>query len=235
MNPERILIVDCCVEDVFNNFISFEGNSVILDPSVGLDFIVFLEKIVGFKIEVFYKGENPVCSKYETKMWGNGHDTHLINKVRKVKKQSYVCPKCGTSTTTNLDFIPKGCNYTIDIQKEGLKQGLIGYKSLEKVAETIQDTYNCKPTRQTILYHMEKYSDEYLRKVEKYDIRKKIKKDKIGKTQNLTGIRQVTSYDYTVKIKSKNHKILPNTNNFIELYYQITLPQQLKRKYITIK
>jgi hypothetical protein len=68
MNTERITLVDCCVEYVFNNFVSFDGNSVILDPSVVLDFIVFLEKIVGFKIEVFYKGENPVCSKYETKM-----------------------------------------------------------------------------------------------------------------------------------------------------------------------
>jgi hypothetical protein len=36
-------------------------------------------------------------------------------------------------------------------------------------------------------------------------------------------------------IKHTQHKFLPSTNNLIELYYGITLPQQLKRKYRTIK
>ena len=107
MNAKRISLVDCCVEDVFNNLVIFDGDSVILDPSVGLDLIYALDKSVGREIDVIYKGEKPFCEDCGIKMWGNGYDSHLINKVREVKKQSYVCPECRTSTTTKLDFIPK--------------------------------------------------------------------------------------------------------------------------------
>jgi hypothetical protein len=43
------------------------------------------------------------------------------------------------------------------------------------------------------------------------------------------------SKNFQRSINHTRYKFLPSTNNLIELFYRTTLPQQLKRKYRTIK
>jgi predicted nucleic acid-binding Zn-ribbon protein len=167
MRKEKHHHFNSSVEDIFNDFVTFDGDTIILKPSVNPIFIDIVEKIVKKEVKVLYTTPNMICEFCNIKMWSNGTNTHLINKNREIKKQKYICPKCGHSHVTQLTFVPKGCNYTTDVQNEGLKQGLIEYKSLEKTAETIQNTHGCKPSIQTILNHMNKNEDIYLLNMEK--------------------------------------------------------------------
>jgi hypothetical protein len=178
MTDNRISLLDNSVEEIFKNFVIFDGDTLILKPSVDSIFIDYVEKIVGKEFKVLYIDFDVVCWDCNVELSCNGTDGHWINKIREVRKQKYICPKCGYSYITKLDFMPKGCNYTIDIQEKGLQQGLIEYKSLEKVAETINEMYGCAPSRQTVLNHMNVNSEKYLGKIER-EIDAKIKKEKI--------------------------------------------------------
>ena len=178
MTNKRISLFDNSVEKIFNNLVIFDGDVVILKPSVDLFFINSVEKMIGRKFKVLYTDYNPFCHDCNVKMSCNGTNSHWINKIREVRKQEYICPKCKYSYVTKLDFIPKNCNYTTLVQEKGLKQGLIEYKSLEKVAETIRYIHGHEPSRQTVLNHINANSEKYLGKIEK-KLDEKIKKGKI--------------------------------------------------------
>jgi transposase-like protein len=130
----------------------------------------------------------------------NGTNGHWINKIREVRKQEYICPECKYSYVTELDFMPKGCNYTLQVQEEGLKQGLIEYKSLEKTAETIGQIYGHEPSRQTVLNHMNAHSEKYLGKIEK-EIDEKIKEEKIEFSGVYNYDEQYTYHQWRVNTK----------------------------------
>jgi hypothetical protein len=178
MTTKEISLCNDSVEDIFNNCVTFEDNKVTLKPFVDFCLVVDIEKLVGKEMTILYTEFELKCWDCDIKMNFNGTDPHWINKIHEVRKQKYICPKCGYSYVTKLDFVPKGSNYTTDVQEEGIKQNLIEYKSLEKTAETIQNIHGCKPTRQTVLHHISKNSDKYLSKIEK-EIDKKIKEEKI--------------------------------------------------------
>ena len=94
-------------------------------------------------------------------------------------KQKYLCSECNYSRITHLDFVPKYCNYTHEVPVEGLKQGLISYKSLQKVSETVRNVYGCEPTKQTIINHISRKKEEYLSIMEK-EIDEKFENRNIG-------------------------------------------------------
>jgi DNA repair exonuclease SbcCD ATPase subunit len=179
MTNKRISLVEYSVEELFKNYVDFDGDTVILKNFIEPYFIDTLEKMVGKEVEVLYVEPFRFCWECKIKMSLNGTDPHLINKVREVRKQKYICPKCEFSHVTNLLFVPKGCNYTYAVQYEGLKQGLIEYKSLEKVAETIENIHGCKPRRQTVLNHMIANEEEFLSSLEK-EIDDEIEEKNIG-------------------------------------------------------
>jgi len=103
---------------------------------------------------VIYTTELDKCPLCGSKIWKNGLEPLLINKIREINRQKFVCSnsRCGFNYITNLEEnIDKGCNYTINTREKGLDMGLISYMSYENMAEFFEMFTGINMPRQTVL------------------------------------------------------------------------------------
>ncbi|MDR3292289.1 MAG: hypothetical protein LBT10_09115 [Methanobrevibacter sp.] len=163
-------------EGIFKDNVNIENNVLFIKPIVPFylvrALVKFIEEIT--KI-VYWDGENLKCPVCGRKLYRNSYSKKWINKTHLVHRQKYICSnkECDYEHVTNIDHIvPKHCNYEIEIRNEPYKQGLIDYKSLEKISEHIKNNYGANPSRQSAL-NFYRETDSTLKKLEtevlKYD------------------------------------------------------------------
>ena len=161
----------CNYDDgIFKFFFDSESNKLYLSEDIPLEFVLLMDRILKEEYEVVYLKsveECPVCGSNLSK---NGIDGLLLNKVREIRKQKYVCinKSCREHTRVCLEeFIDKYCNYTRNFREFGLNASLIGYLSYEKKADFMEWIFGVQIPRTTVYYHENILSEEYLARKEK--------------------------------------------------------------------
>ena len=164
-------------DEVFKIFVDGESNKVYLNEDIPPVFVLFMDTVMSKEYEVIYTKIIEICPVCGSKLSKNGTNELLLNKVRKIKKQKYVCSdkKCKNHTIVCLnEFIDKHCNYTKNLREFGLSIGSIDHISYEKKSEIIELMFGVKIPRTTIHWHEKALSLEYLAKKEK-EVAKMIK------------------------------------------------------------
>ena len=158
------------LEEVYNSPISFVDDEIHITNNNNPKIVDCLKEIYGNDVKIRYIAETNTCPICNAEIGCNGTKTFNLNKKHIIKKQKYYCKNkaCQHYFTTKTDkFIPIGCNYTFEIQTEGLIVAGIAYSSYEKKSELINHYLETNISRQTIYYHINKRSEEYLIKKEK--------------------------------------------------------------------
>ncbi|MDR2545571.1 MAG: hypothetical protein LBD03_08600 [Methanobrevibacter sp.] len=126
-------------EDLFKDNVKIENCALIVKPIVPFSLIVELVNFIISICEIIYwDGEGLTCPECGEKLYRNSYHERLINKIYPVKLQKYICSnkEYDYFNITNIDHIvPKYSNYEIAIRNEPYTQGLISYKSFEKVSK----------------------------------------------------------------------------------------------------
>ncbi len=104
-------------ELIFNDFVTFEENKVLLSELTPKPVAILLYHIGPEDVKIVYHMSNPVCE-----CGGKLHKHQLVDwemdKQYPISKYQYKCSKCGKTIVTPLPDIDKGCNYTLDIKQE---------------------------------------------------------------------------------------------------------------------
>jgi hypothetical protein len=159
-----------CNDEIFKFFFDSKSNRLYLNEGIPPEFVLLIDNILKEECEVVYVKfveKCPVCGSDLNK---NGTEGLLLNKVREIRKQKYVCTNkmCKEHTKVCLErFIDKYCNYTKNFREFGLNASLIGYLSYEKKIDFIEWIFGVKIPRSTVYYHEKVLSDEYLAKKER--------------------------------------------------------------------
>ena len=155
---------------IFKFFFDGESNKLYLNEDVPPEFVLLMDNFLKEEYEVVYLKSVEKCPVCGSDLSKNGTDDFLLNKIRVIKKQKYVCTDkmCKEHTRVCLKkFIDKHCNYTKNIRDFGLNTSLIDYLSYEKKADFMELIFGITIPRSTVYYHENILSDEYLARKEK--------------------------------------------------------------------
>ena len=157
-------------DGIFKFFFDGESNKLYLNEDVPPEFVLLMDNFLKEEYEVVYLKSVEKCPVCGSDLSKNGTDDFLLNKIRVIKKQKYVCTDkmCKEHTKVCLKkFIDKHCNYTKNIRDFGLNTSLIDYLSYEKKADFMELIFGITIPRSTVYYHENILSDEYLARKEK--------------------------------------------------------------------
>ncbi|GAA5818847.1 MAG: conserved hypothetical protein [Methanobrevibacter sp. CfCl-M3] len=136
-----------------------------MKPTVPFSLVHELVRFIEKDVKIIYSNEKDlICPKCNEVLDYNGYHPRCINKTHLIYLQKYKCSNkdCDYTHVTNIDHIvPKYCNYEKSIREKPKMHNLIGYRSLEKIAESIEDDFQVKPVRSTIINFL-KESDKDL-------------------------------------------------------------------------
>jgi len=122
-------------DGIFKFFFDVESNKLYLTENIPPEFILLMDNTLKYEYEVVYLKSVEKCPVCGSDLNKNGTDELLLNKVREIRKQKYVCTNknCREHIRVCLNkFIDKHCNYTKSFREFGLNTSLIGYFSYEK-------------------------------------------------------------------------------------------------------
>ncbi|OPX58251.1 MAG: hypothetical protein A4E25_01771 [Methanobacterium sp. PtaB.Bin024] len=157
------------MDELFKFFSDSDDKKLYLSEHIPLEFVFWLDSYVDDEYMVIYTTDLDKCPVCGSKIWKNGLEPLLINKIREINRQKFVCSNssCNFNYTTNLEKnIDKGCNYTINTREKGLDMGLISYMSYENMAEVYEIYTGINIPRTTVYYHQKELREEYLDKIE---------------------------------------------------------------------
>jgi uncharacterized C2H2 Zn-finger protein len=165
-------------EEVFKDNVKIENNEIIVNPIVPFSLVRELVQFIEKYVKITYSdGEELKCLKCNNILSYNGYNHKNINKTHLVHLQKYKCSDedCDYTHVTNIDHIvPKHCNYEKSIRDRPKMHNLIGYRFLEKISESIEDDFQVKPVKSTILnflretdHDLLEYEEEFYSKLDK--------------------------------------------------------------------
>ena len=162
MRPKNNPTYKYKTEEVFNNFVTFMENSVVLSESTPKEIAILFYLIEPEDVRIIYQMDNRVCN-CGGKLNKNQIVSWDMDKMYHIYKYQYKCTKCGKTIVTPLpDIVDKGCNYTTDIKKEVVNLYDKEHISYENVKNFINEKNNLNISRQTIYTYNDKFSDAYL-------------------------------------------------------------------------
>ena len=177
-NKTKSSLLTVCDDDVNICFVDHENKRIFLNEDNSPDLVIFFDDLLKKQYEVVYLLSSEKCPFCSLGLNKNGTDEFLLNKVRKIRIQKYVCKNknCKSYIRASLEkFVDKHCNFTKSVRELGLKIASIDHISYEKKAELIELTTGAKIERSTVCYHEKTLADDYLAKKEK-EIARMIKK-----------------------------------------------------------
>ena len=225
-------------EMVFNNFVNFEEDKVLLKDYTPKEVAMFFYLIEPPKIKIVYEMSDPVCE------CGNKLHKHNIiewnmDKKYPIYKYQYKCPKCNKTIITPLEgIVDKGCCYTTDIKDMTVNLYSKEHISYANSNNFINEQYDLNISRQSIYNFNDKYSDSYLTEKEEL-IEEKLKEKNIEPTGfpghdetflNINGEK----YALLTMLDSNNQKII---NNQLMVYQEdhMYLTQKLLVKFLKME
>lgn len=166
MTHKNTLTFKFRTERVFNDFVTFEEDKVLLSELTPKIVAILLYHIEPKDVKITYHMSYPICE-----CGGKLHKHQLVewemDKQYPIYKYQYRCCECGKTIVTPLPaIVDKGCNYTVDIKQEIVNLYDKEHIAYANSADFINEKYNLNISRQTTYnYHNEK-SDEYYSKKE---------------------------------------------------------------------
>jgi len=178
MTNKKPSLISTCDVDVNNCFVDHKNKRIDLNEDDSPECVMLFDKLLKEEYKVVYHLSNKKCPFCGFKLNKNGTDEFLLNKVRELRIQKYVCKdkECKSHIRASLEkFIDKHCNYTKLVRELGLILAGIDHLSYEKKAEIIELMSGAKVERSTVHFHEKELADDYLAKKEK-EIAKMIEK-----------------------------------------------------------
>ena len=199
-------------ELVFNDFVTFEEDKVLLSDSTPKEVAILFYLIEPDDVRIIYQMDNPVCECGEKLHKKQIIDWNMDMKYP-IHKYQYRCSKCDKTIVTPLpDIVDKGCNYTIDIKQEIINLYDKEHISYANATDFINEKYNLNMSRQTTYNSNINESDEYLSKKDEL-IEEKLKEKDItvsgyyGHDEAFLRING-EKYSFLTMLDSNNQKII---------------------------
>lgn len=212
MSHKNILTHKFKTELIFNDFVTFEEDKVLLSESTPKEVAILFKLIEPEDVRIVYHMSNPVCE-----CGGKLHKHRIIDWNMDMKypiyKYQYRCYECDKTIVTPLPgIVDKGCNYTIDIKQEIVNLYDKEHISYANSTDFINEKYNLDMSRQTTFNCNDKESDEYLSKKDEV-IEEKLKENDIdnsgyyGHDEAFLRING-EKYSFLAMLDSTNQKII---------------------------
>lgn len=160
MKPKNTPTYKSRTELIFNDFVTFMEDRVLLSEFTPKEVARFFYIMEPKDVKIIYEMSNPVCE-----CGGKLHKHQLINwnmdKQYPIYKYQYKCSQCGKTIVTPLpDLVDKYCNYTIDIKQEIINLYDKEHISYANTTDFLNEKYALNMSRQTT-YNCNEKSDEY--------------------------------------------------------------------------
>ena len=181
MKPKNPPTYEYRAEKVFNSFVTFEEDKVLLKDVTPKEVAILFFLIEPENVRIVYEMSNPICK------CGNKLHKHTIidwdmDKKYPIYKYQYRCPECGKTIITPLHgIVDKGCCYTVDIQETIVNLYDKEHISYANATDFINEKYGLNMSRQTTYYYNDTKSDDYLTQKEEI-VEKKLKEENIEPT-----------------------------------------------------
>lgn len=162
--------INNCVLELFKGFYDPVKKRYCFTEDMPPELVLLIDKNSKKKHKVVYLKSVELCPVCGSKLNNNGTDEFLLNKIREIRKQKYVCKdkECKSHTIASLEkFIDKHCNYTRILREFSLSIGLIDHLSYGKLSELMELVEDIRLPRSTVHYHEKTVAEDYLAKKEK--------------------------------------------------------------------
>jgi hypothetical protein len=122
--------------EVFKSSLFFKKDICYLKNTVSPSLVPELRKMLNYDVEIRYFDPDVQCPTDNIRLSWNGTHKTSINNLSDVRKQKYICPKCGYTHYTKLTCMNPNAQFTNEYQYLGLGISFIHDISLENWRDT---------------------------------------------------------------------------------------------------